>query len=328
MIDTGVGIPKEKQELIFERFYQTNSNNAVLNQGSGIGLSITKEFIKMHGGAILVDSEPGLGAAFVIQLPLALSVKQATIEQTGLPLVPSTPSWLPGITPAEVTPAIRATNGGTTELPLVLLVEDNEDFRFYLKDNLQYNYKVLEASNGKEGWQKALAHHPLLIVSDITMPEMDGIELLQKLKGDKRTSHIPVILLTALTTEEQQLAGLATGANDYIAKPFNFEVLHARIKNLLHLNNTLKNTYTRQIRVQAPVMEIESADEKLLNKIVCYLEDNLTNSQLSVETLSKEVGMSRSSLYNKLLELTGETPVEYIRSYRLDKAAGLMEKAI
>ncbi|HVG15663.1 MAG TPA: helix-turn-helix domain-containing protein, partial [Chitinophagaceae bacterium] len=163
--------------------------------------------------------------------------------------------------------------------------------------------------------------------SDISMPFMDGIELSRKIKADKRTSHIPVILLTALTGEEDQLKGLETGANDYITKPFNFEVLHVKIKNLLLLNSSLKNTYTKQIKVLSPEIKIESDDEKLFNKIMLYLEDNLTNPQLSVEELSKHVGMSRSSLYSKLLELTGLTPVEYIRSVKLDKAAVLLEKS-
>jgi signal transduction histidine kinase/ligand-binding sensor domain-containing protein/DNA-binding response OmpR family regulator len=326
--DSGIGIAKDKQDQIFERFFQTNSSSAILNQGTGIGLSITKEFIKMHGGSIEVDSEPGQGSTFTIEMPLQIVLMDPAEKQAALPAAASS---LPednvvtaeGLTLAPITtPPVSA-----TDLPLVLLVEDNEDFRFYLKDNLRNHYKVLEAANGKEGWQKALAHHPQLIVSDITMPEMDGITLVQKLKTDKRTNHIPVILLTALTAEEQQIAGLETGANDYITKPFNFDVLHVKIKNLLHLNNTLKSTYTRQLKVLTPEVTVESADEQLLHKVVRYLEDNLTNSQLSVESLSKEVGMSRSSLYNKLLELTGQTPVEYIRSYRLDKAAALMEKS-
>jgi AraC-like DNA-binding protein len=159
------------------------------------------------------------------------------------------------------------------------------------------------------------------------MPEMDGITLVKKLKGDKRTSHIPVILLTALTAEEEQIKGLETGANDYITKPFNFEVLNAKIKSLLELKSTMQNTYTKQIKVVSPKLEIESADEKLLQEIVGYLENNITNAQLSVEGLSKQVGMSRSTLYTRLLQLTGQTPVEYIRSFRLDKAATLMEKS-
>jgi signal transduction histidine kinase/ligand-binding sensor domain-containing protein/DNA-binding response OmpR family regulator len=322
VIDTGIGIPRDKQAQLFERFFQTSTTAAILNQGTGIGLSITKEFIKMHGGTIDVESEPGHGSTFTIEMPLK-TTEQAQVQE----LPEATANSGNELVEVIATPEKEDAPESTTDMPMVLLVEDNEDFRFYLKDNLRTNYKVLEAANGKQGWQKALAHHPQLIVSDISMPEMDGIDLVKKLKADKRTSHIPVILLTALTAEEQQIAGLETGANDYITKPFNFEVLHAKIRNLLLLNQTLKTTYTRQIKVLSPEVHIESADEQLLKTIAGYLEENLTNAQLSVESLSKEVGMSRSSLYNKLLELTGQTPVEYIRSYRLDKAAALMEKS-
>jgi DNA-binding response OmpR family regulator len=208
-----------------------------------------------------------------------------------------------------------------------LLIEDNDDFRFYLKDNLRSRYKVIESVNGKDGWQKTLSQHPQLIVSDVSMPEMDGIELVKKIKSDKRTSHIPVILLTAMTGQEQQIKGLETGANDYITKPFSFEVLHAKIKNLLQLQNTMQNTYSKQLKLTAPEVQTDSPDEKLLTQIVSYLENNLTNPQLSVENLSRQIGMSRSTLYTKLLELTGETPVEYIRSFRLSKAVALMGKS-
>ena len=309
--DTGIGIPADKKEKIFERFFQNYSASSVLNQGTGIGLSITKEFIKMHGGVIDVESEPGKGSEFTIKLPLALA--EPVIEQS--------------VQQEEIKPAPVSTNNDNNLPVSILLVEDNDDFRFYLKDNLRNSYKILEAGNGKEGWQKALANHPHLIVSDISMPEMDGIALVKKLKSDKRTSHIPVILLTALTGDDQQIKGLETGANDYITKPFNFEVLNAKIKSLLELKSTLKSTYTKQINVLTPEPEIESTDEKLLQEIVKYLESNLTNPQLSVEGLSREIGMSRSSLYTKLLQLTGQSPVEYIRSFRLDKAALLMQKS-
>lgn len=320
--DTGIGIPKDKQEKIFERFFQNHSAGSILNHGTGIGLSITKEFIKMHGGEIDVESEPGKGTVFTIQLPLIPLTEPVDEDQsakkTQLDEEPVA-TFTPSSTPSEK-------EAPTGAIP-ILLVEDNEDFRFYLKDNLRNNYNVLEAANGKEGWQKALASHPQLIVSDINMPEMDGIELVKKLKGDKRTSHIPVILLTALTGDEQQIKGLETGANDYITKPFNFEVLGAKIKSLLELKSTFKSTYTKQIKVLSPEITIESTDEKLLQEIVSYLEANLTNPQLSVEGLSKKIGMSRSSLYTKLLELTGQSPVEYIRSFRLEKAAVLMQKS-
>jgi Signal transduction histidine kinase len=308
--DTGIGIPADKKEKIFERFFQHATSASILNQGSGIGLSITREFVRLHGGTIDVASEPGKGATFCIHLPLVL------LETVAAPEVSQE---------LEVAPAAIAND--KTDAPAVLLVEDDDDFRVYLKDHLSQYYKVVEAVNGKEGWRRALSHHPQLIVSDISMPEMDGIELTKKIKTDKRTNNIPVVLLTALTGENNQLAGLGTGANDYITKPFNFDILNAKIKNLLTLNDISKSTYSRQIKVEAPEMAIEQEDEKLLAKIALYLEENLTDPQLSVEELSRQVGMSRSTLYSKILELTGLTPVEYIRSVKLDKAAVLLEKS-
>jgi DNA-binding response OmpR family regulator len=322
--DTGIGIPEDKKEKIFEPFFQNATVTTILNQGSGIGLSITKEFVRMLGGTIAVDTEVEKGTAFTILLPF---VPLQMAEKREEALLKNEVEESPRLEEAKEESKENLLSKSKADLPSVLLVEDNDDFRFYLKDNLKWHYKVFEAANGKEGWQKALAVHPQLIVSDISMPEMNGIELSRKLKSDKRTSHIPVILLTALTGEEEQLKGLETGANDYITKPFNFEVLNAKINNLLVLNSTLKNTYTKQIKVLTPEVEIESEDGKLLKNIMLYLEENLTNSQLSVEELSKHLGMSRSSLYTKLLELTGETPVEYIRSVKLEKAAILLQKS-
>jgi DNA-binding response OmpR family regulator len=328
VIDTGIGIPEDKKDLIFDRFFQNDTSTAVLNQGTGIGLSITKEFIKLHGGRIQVESEPNKGCIFTIQIPLKRALETAMATQ---PVVQPEPkalnngkgvAHLPGDADEGV-PHLKELNNALS----VLLVEDNDDFRFYLKDNLRNKYKVIEAANGKEGWQKTLSHHPQLIVSDISMPEMDGIALIKKLKSDKRTSHIPVILLTAMTGQEQQMEGLETGANDYITKPFSIEVLNAKIKNLLHLKSTMQSTYSKQIKVTTPEVAIESQDGKLLTDIVSYLENNLTNPQLSVEHLSRQLGISRGTLYSKLLELTGQTPVEYISLFRLNKAVALMEKS-
>jgi DNA-binding response OmpR family regulator len=306
--DTGIGIPDDKKQKIFDRFFQINSPD-LLNQGSGIGLSITSEFIKMQGGTIEVESRPGAGTIFSVQLPFHLTAAPA--NPVPQPIKQSTPPPSPG----------------EKDKPLILLVEDNDDFRFYLKDNLKHYYKVIDAANGKEGWQRTLAHHPMLVVSDISMPVMDGIQLSNKIKSDKRTLHIPVILLTALTGEEQQLKGLATGANDYVTKPFNFEILISRINNLLRLNHSLRTTYTRQIQVKVPEQPIESTDATLIKEIRLYIEDHLMDPQLSVDHLSRHVGMSRSSLYSKMLDLTGQTPIEYIRAVKLDKAAVLLEKS-
>lgn len=328
--DTGIGIPEDKKQKIFENFFQNTTSTSIINHGSGIGLSITKEFVKMHDGIIEVESEPGKGSTFCICLPFT-PIETTEIETAEITekIIQRTEPDTETESPEDRSVSDNAVNSLNinTETPSILLVEDNEDFRFYLKDNLRLHYNVIEASDGKDGWQKVLAHHPQLIVSDISMPNMDGIQLTKKIKSDKRTGHIPVVLLTALSGEKNQANGLETGANDYITKPFNFEILNAKIKNLLALNSALKNTYTRQIKVLAPEVKIESDDQKLLKNIMLYLEENLTNSQLSVEELSRHVGMSRSTLYNKVFELTGQTPVEFIRSVKLDKAAVLLEKS-
>ncbi|WP_207424918.1 hybrid sensor histidine kinase/response regulator transcription factor [Desertivirga brevis] len=322
ILDNGIGIEEEAKEKIFERFFQTEAGSAILNQGSGIGLSIAREFVKMHGGSIDVESIAGEGSIFTIYFPFECleSGREVEYEDSGL----NDSSELPAETPAEET--LTDTNS-SSQLPLVLLVEDNDDFRLYLRENLKTFYRIIEASNGKEGWQKVLSSHPDLVISDISMPYVSGIELCRKIKSDRRTSHIPVLLLTALTGEDDQLLGLETGANDYMTKPFNFEILNVKIRNLLALNEKLKSTYTKKIKVMPAETKIVSENEKLLSKAIKYIEDNLTDPKLSVEDLSRELGMSRVSLYSKILEYTGETPVEFIRSVKLDKAAILLEKS-
>ena len=326
--DTGIGIPADKQEQIFERFFQNETSSAILNQGTGIGLSITKEFVKMHNGEIRVESTPGEGTCFIVRLQLSAS---SVVDET--PAVAEVEDDLTdSATLTDTYQEEEETEEGADarkrkiNAPVVLLVEDNDDFRFYLKDNLKGSFRIVEAVNGKEGWQKALASHPQLIVSDINMPEMDGVELCKKLKSDKRTKHIPVILLTALTGEEEQLKGLATGANDYMTKPFNYEILHSKIKNLLTLHQTFKKTYSRQIDVKPPELEVVSDDVVFVNKMLKYIEDNLHNQQLSVEDLSRHLSISRVSLYKKCLNVTGKTPVDFIRTVKLEKAVALMEK--
>jgi YesN/AraC family two-component response regulator len=287
-----------------------------LNQGSGIGLSITKEFVKLHGGNIEIESVPGKGSVFTVLLPY--SAAEAISVTQELP-VDKVNTELPEDIPQQ------SSNISGPEKLTVLLVEDNEDFRAYLKENLEAYYKITEAADGKEGWQKVLSTHPQVVVSDISMPHMDGIALCRKMKSDKRTSHIPVILLTALTGETNHLSGLRTGAVDYLTKPFNFEILNVKISNLLGLNQHLKSTYTKHIRIDTPAVELQSEDEKLILNISRYIEDNIDSPDLTVEELSRHVFMSRGSLYSKIVTLTGETPVEFIRSFRLNKAAELLE---
>jgi len=321
--DSGIGIPKDRLEKIFDRFFQNETSSSILNQGSGIGLSITKEFVKMHRGEISVESAPNLGSVFTVSLsliPVELAGQQQNDpKNTDLPN-PEHDGNAEKKEPADK--RLRLKNA-----PVILLVEDNEDFRFYLKDNLGLYYNIVEASNGKEGWQKTLSVHPHLIVSDISMPEMNGKKLCAKLKSDGRTKHIPIILLTALTAEEEQLKGLETGANDFMTKPFNFEILHSKIKNLLTLHQTFKSTYSRRVSMSSPEMQVESDDVKFLNTVLLYIEENIHKPELSVEDLSKYMVTSRVSLYRRCLRVTGKTPIDFIRSVKLEKGAVLLEKS-
>ncbi|MFC5283030.1 hybrid sensor histidine kinase/response regulator transcription factor [Pedobacter alpinus] len=321
--DTGIGMDESVTAHIFERFFQDDSKTEILNQGSGIGLAITKEFVRLHGGSIEVESVTGKGSAFTISLPLIKQENEVLVQEADV-------NSYSEVSPEDI--KVEQTKNEDNfdknlNQPVILLVEDNEDFRIYLKDNLKKSYKIVEATDGKDGWQKVLSSHPDLVVSDISMPFVSGTELCEKIKSDKRTNHIPVLLLTALTAEEDQLMGLNKGANDYMSKPFNLEILNAKIRNLLTLNESLKTTYSKRIKVDTPEIEIELESEKLLNKVIQYVETNLTNSQLSVEELSRHLGMSRGSLYTKILEFTGESPVNYIRSIKLDKAIVLLEKS-
>jgi signal transduction histidine kinase/ligand-binding sensor domain-containing protein/DNA-binding response OmpR family regulator len=332
VLDTGIGIELNKQEKIFERFFQNDIPGSMVNQGSGIGLAITKEFVNLHGGTITLESEPDKGSCFIIHLLLtaiesgsaghiivadeaitdiqenSLDTEPLTIEEIPLPVAAGKPKQQ----------GKKAT---------VLLVEDHDDFRFYLKDNLKEFFIIVEAVNGKQGWQKALAAHPDLIVSDISMPEMTGTELCKKLKNDQRTTHIPVILLTALAGEEQQLKGLATGASDYMTKPFNFEILHSKIKNQLAQKEQFKKTYQKQVEVRPSEVIVESATEKFMQQLMALIEKNMAEPEFSVEDMSREMFMSRVALYKKLLSLTGKTPIEFLRQVRLKRAAALMEKS-
>ncbi|WP_242693372.1 hybrid sensor histidine kinase/response regulator transcription factor [Sabulibacter ruber] len=319
--DTGIGISKEAQEKIFDRFFREDVPDNLVNQGSGIGLAITKEFVKIHGGLIQVRSELGKGSCFTVTLP---------IKVTG--------SGINGIEAGELTEEIAPVSKGVEitkrvgpesqeQKLVVLLVEDNADFRTYLKENLGQHFNVVEAKNGKEGWQKALAYQPDLILSDLMMPEMNGIDFCKKIKADARTTHIPFVLLTAQTAEEQKLQGLDIGANDYITKPFNFEMLLSRMSNLITQCQLLQKAYGKKISVQTSEVEIVSLDDKLIQKAIKVVEDNIDCPQFSVELMSRELGMSRVYLYKRIVALTGQTPMEFIRKIRLERAAQLLEKS-
>jgi DNA-binding response OmpR family regulator len=315
--DTGIGIAKEKQDKIFESFFQNDIPDSIINQGSGIGLAITKEFVKLHGGEIFLESDEGVGSCFTILLPFEeLRVQKNGSENFVDNLIAE--EGLGGSQNAQVTISSKKAT--------VMLVEDDADLRFYLKDNLKEDFNVIEAGNGKEGWQKALFYHPSIIVSDISMPEMTGIELCKKIRSDSRTLQIPVILLTALTGEEQELTGLETGATDYMTKPFSFEILNSKIRNILVQQDSFRKLYQKQVEVQPLTVEIESPDEQFLQQVLQEVESNIDNSNFSVDMLSNLLLVSRVTLYKRIVALTGKTPLEFIKSYRLKRAAQLLEQ--
>jgi DNA-binding response OmpR family regulator len=314
--DSGIGIPASRHEKIFDRFFQHDVPGTMVNQGSGIGLAITKEFVNLMGGAISVESEELKGSTFTVVLPVK-EVMPAVVAPAGNELIAATEENVPQTT-------AQAASGKKEHT--VLLVEDNEDFLFYLKDNLREYYNIAEAVNGKEGWQKTLSAHPDIIVSDISMPVMNGIELCEKIKQDPRTKHIPVVLLTALTCEDQQLQGLATGAADYMTKPFNFEILVSKIKNLLRQQQSFKQAFTKQVAVKTTDVQVENPNQKFVQDALAIVEKNISNSDFSVEELSRALLLSRAAVYKRLFVLTGKTPIEFIRSLRLQRAAQLLEK--
>jgi signal transduction histidine kinase/ligand-binding sensor domain-containing protein/DNA-binding response OmpR family regulator len=317
--DTGIGIPLEQQERIFDRFFQHEGQGPLLNQGSGIGLSITKEFVKLHGGVITVDSAPEMGTCFTILLP---------VKTAGQPSVGDSATTAEIIRiPATTATSVRESGARSGKKPSVLLVEDNEDFRFYLKDNLGLHYHIITAENGQRAWQLLQEQTPDLVVSDISMPVMDGLELCRRIRGHQPTAHIPIILLTARTTDTDQLEALDRGATDFITKPFNFEVLLSRIRNLITQQEQLKKSFRKRIEANPSEIAISSADEQFIQQALQVVEQHISDPDFSVEELSRALHMSRVSAYKKILSLTGKTPIEFIRSIRLKRAALLLEKS-
>ena len=327
--DTGIGIEKEKQELIFERFFQTDVPESMANQGSGIGLAITKEFVRLHQGTITVNSQPGQGSTFRVEIP-AQTLKDAHLPEQDsyapdADMASGAVNAPPGQEPAPL-PAKSHTREGAKEFS-VLVVEDNDDLRFYLKDNLQAKYHVIEAANGADGWEKAVAEGPNFIITDYMMPYMTGFELVRKLKTDPATAHIPVILLSAVANPQKQLEGMRLGANDYITKPFTFEILDAKIANLLAQQKLLQQKFQRQVEVNPAEIAITPVDEQFLKDALEVVEKQMDNPDFSVEQLSAALFMNRTTLYRKITAITGLTPLEFIRNIRLKRAAQLLQKS-
>ena len=321
--DTGIGIKDEDKKLIFERFYQVQQKEGQKTDGSGIGLHLVKEFVSLHNGTIVVLDNMGKGSVFIITIPI---VQVQVSQEPKVEPVQDGLNVLPEASPADELP-VDHTEPIESELPLVLVVDDNEDFRHFMRDSLSSEYRVEVASDGANAWVMIPELQPDIIVSDVMMPDMDGNELSKLVKTDIRTSHIPLILLTARSAKEQKLEGLESGADDYITKPFDFDILNLRIKKLLQLRQKRQENFNPRMEIAPSEITITSLDEKLVRKAIQYVEANISRSELSVDELSSELNMSRAHLYKKILFITGKSPIEFIRIIRLKRAAQFLRES-
>lgn len=320
--DTGIGIPEEDRLHIFERFYQVDTSNI---KGTGIGLHLVNSLVQLHYGTIEVSDNPdGQGSRFVIRLPQGnshLKVSDIALEPVAAETV------YEAVTPDLPEEPAEENNPKSVSNERILIVEDDEEIRHYIKKELSSRYKVEECSNGKEALDLIFKKSPSLIISDVMMPEIDGLALTRKIKKNINLQHIPVILLTAKSQDKDNIEGLQSGADAYITKPFNIDVLISTVNNLLLSHKRLRNIYSGNQSHDAKVnINVSSTDEKLMERIMKVLDKNISNPDITVEMLAEEVGMSRVHLHRRLKELTNQSPRDFIRNTRLRQAAKLMSE--
>ena len=309
--DTGTGIPQSDLAHIFDRFYQ--SDNASMSTGSGIGLSLVKQYAEMHGGRVDVSSEVGKGTVFSVRIPMDLKVSDGPESSSARTDVPSRDN------------AAESSAAGSG-MPVVMIVDDNRDFLSYMVSELSGHFNVVPASGGESCLEKLHKVQPDVLVSDVMMPGMDGFELTRRVKNDIETSHIPVILLTARTSDDIRLEGYETGADAYLTKPFKMDILEARIRNLIDERQRRISSFSASAEIRPANVAVNTLDEKLMDGIMESIQKNMDNPDYSVEELSSDVNMHRMNLYRKLQSLVGMTPSEFIRTIRLKKAAQILSE--
>lgn len=309
--DTGIGIPKEDLPHIFERFYQAKKEKDTSKTGSGIGLHLVKEYVALHEGKMSVSSVQGTGSSFVFNIPSDMRLKEEAKAELS--------------TETQETETSEPEEAVSTERPLLLVVEDNREFREFLREQLEGQYRVITAPDGEEGERMAVGQNPNLIISDIMMPRVDGIELCRRIKTNLQTSHIPVILLTARASDQSKAQGYDAGADSYISKPFSMDVLLTRIRKLIEMQKQRQATFHKEIVVTPSNITITSLDEQIVQKALVSVEKNMDDTEYSVEQLASDLAMTRATLYRKLQGITGQTPKDFIRSIRLKRAAQLLK---
>lgn len=317
--DTGVGISPDDLKNIFVRFYQSEQPQKTgLNTGSGIGLHLTKGYVDLHHGTIEAESTLGKGTKFTITLPYP--EEPAGIAAPTAETAPGEKDMTEDGKPAEAEEC-------DTQKITILVAEDNEQFRYFMKDLLKNEYQVLTAVDGKEGLAMARDYNPDLIISDVMMPNMDGYEFCRAIKTDVKCSHIPFILLTAKNSSESRSGAYEAGADSFIAKPFDIDVLSSRIRQLLEQREQRRDMFRKGIHIDPKEITITSLDEQLIQKALDFVEKNMGNPDYNVESLSADMGVERSSLYRKMSAIVGQTPSVFMRMVRLKRAAQLLESS-
>ncbi len=334
--DDGRGMSEEHIKKIFERFYQIEQQReGNYFPGTGLGLSLSKGLIELHSGTIEVSSRKGEGTIFFVFLPLGEAhLKEEEKVQVTDPdqfdlasfqLISEELRYFTELADPEVSRQVVAATPGKSEY-LILIVEDNPDLLQYMREILAINYEVLTAKDGKEAWEIVQRDLPDIVVSDVMMPFMDGLELTQRIKGDVRTCHIPVIMLTARTSIENKLEGLEAGADSYIPKPFNERHLLVRVRKLLEMRKALGDHFREYLSFEAIENPVGHMDQRFLERTSRAITDHLQDLEFGVEELSREIGMSRVHLYRKIKQITGLSVSEYIRSIKLVYAKNLIRK--
>ncbi|KAB2848332.1 MAG: response regulator, partial [Ignavibacterium sp.] len=317
--DTGIGIPKEFRDKIFDRFYQVDNSSRRNYGGSGIGLALVKELAALHNWDINVSSAEGEGTEFVLTIPIKNVNSEASYKSKMN--IEAKAAEQPEPVMSEL---LSATPDNIKEKPLILFIEDNEDVRVYVNDLLKSDYNVLLSDSGESGIEVTKNDLPDLIISDVMMPGMDGFEFCKRIKSDWKTSHIPVILLTAKVDHQSKLDGLELGADDYITKPFEQKELLIRVKNLIEQRRLLKEKYSKDITLPAETVLYNKEEKELIEKASSIVEKYLGDENFNSEILAKEMFMSRSQLTRKMQSATGQGPGEFIRSCKLNKSAKLI----
>ena len=327
--DDGKGIPKDELHRIFDRFHQVKTTDELITPGTGIGLSLTKELVELLHGKITVESEEGRGSKFVVTLPLGtahLNTDEYQMIQNLNPKNHEKLEYSESLESFEDSEIERESNNGKDSLPHVLIVEDHTDIREFIAENLKDSFFVEQAANGLTGLELAIKFIPDLVITDIVMPKMDGIELCEKLKTDEKTSHIPVVLLTGKSGIDDRLKGLETGADAYLTKPFNIRELRLQVTKLIEQRQKLRERFTRDLRLEPKDIAVTSADEKFINRAMEIIEKNMGNSEFEVRQFQDEMFMSRMQLFRKIKALTNQTPGDFIRTIRLKRAASLIKQ--